>query len=214
MSIKANVSWIAAGALGAGLAYFYSRRALRDARSVPTDEGATQHSTKLNALDESVDVDFSQESDLGLDVDFSEPISVTSSEITIEGIQEISSAEIPIELVTDEKRTTEEPYDTVATENLGSEYLVRATEATPRPQIPDSIEAALNGVWAADEENVDDTDFAGRPTDPMIDVSSIEHPSEMPPSGRMVRQPGPGRALASNADWEASEGWELPEDRK
>jgi len=113
--------------------------------------------------------------------------------------------ELPLDLVPDTVSfEDDEPYDALSTDDLATEWLARATQtgSSPRTQEPEYLDIP------PDQALAEETDFSGRPTDPMIDVNSLPRSElESPLSARVPRRSGELRPGSTSLD-----GWELPED--
>jgi len=178
MTLKSSLSFLAASALTLGLVYAHSRRGRRLSAQVARELGDEpfdlESAPTLPPPPAMLDPERDSLVDI-LDVDFG-------------GLDDESELEIPIEIVYDVAADggAQEPYDALSPEELASQWLARATEAAPlRAPHTDYAELAIDPMAALNGERdslLEEAEFAGRPTEPVIEVSREELISELPPS--------------------------------
>jgi len=174
--MKATMSLLALSAFSAGFTLVLSRLTRgRDQQSEP-------QSDPIGDADE----ESSPSSDVLRSTDRLEPSRWDLAEAVDVDLDD--AEELPLDLAPDTVSfDDDEPYDALSPDDLATEWLARATQmgSSPRTQEIDNIDIP------PDQALADETDFSGRPTDPMIDVSALPRGQlESPTATRAARYPG------------------------
>jgi len=195
MTLKSNLSFLAASALTLGLVYAHTRRgrklSAQVARELETESFNLESAPTLPPPPAMLDPERDSLVDF-LEVDFG-------------GLDDEAELEIPIEIVYDVAADggAQEPYDAMSPDELASQWLARATEAAPvRPPHADYVELVMDPSGALSSERdslLDEAELSGRPTEPIIEVSREELVSDLPPSSLPASsRGGPGWLLPQN----------------
>jgi hypothetical protein len=190
--MKSTISLLALSAFSAGFALVLSR--LTRGREQPSDGELELTDDEYDAIPNS-NVVSAADTLAPSPLDFVDGVDVDLSD----------AEELPLDLVPDTVSfEDDEPYDALSTDDLASEWLARATQTGSSPRTQDTEYLDI----APDQALADETDFSGRPTDPMIDVNGLPRSElDSPLSARVPRRSGDLRPGSTSLD-----GWELPED--
>lgn len=193
MTLKSNLSFLAASALTLGLVYAHTRRgrklSAQVARELEAESFDMESAPTLPPPPAMLDPERDSLVDI-LEVDFG-------------GVDDDAELEIPIEIVYDVAADggAQEPYDALSPDQLASQWLSRATEAAPvRTPHTDYVDLAdpMTAPRAERDSLLEESELSGRPTEPIIEVSREDLVSDLPPSSLPASSRAPGWIFPEN----------------